>query len=296
MRIAPAAAARAFVAACLAELDALKPGNVHRFAPGHGMNVDDFVRSAEVCAAPLTAPGARVGARVFNAVAATKAAIGQNTNLGILLLCAPLAAAAEGEEGSLRDALAAALRGLDRDDAETAFAAIVAANPGGLGQSARHDVRAPAKVTLLEAMAEAAPRDLVARQYATSYEDLFALGLPALAQARYRMQAQRWATLAVYLSFLASAPDTHIARKFGAAAAEAVRREAAPWREALAAAADPDALLKGLLEWDASLKARALNPGASADLTVATLFADRLQTLRGDIAQTGALPRNANNG
>ena len=32
-----------------------------------------------------------------------------------------------------------------------------------------------------------------------------------------------------------------------------------------------------LLAFDASLKARGFNPGTSADLTVATLFADRLR-------------------
>ena len=87
--------AAAYIEACLAELDAPKPGNVHRFAPGHRMEVADFVRSAEASAAPIAARGARVGIRVRAAVEATLTAVGQNTNLGIILLCAPLAAAAE---------------------------------------------------------------------------------------------------------------------------------------------------------------------------------------------------------
>ena len=295
MKVVPRAAAKSFVAACLAELDAPKPGNVHRFAPGHGMKTDDFVLSAEASAAPLTEAGARVGARVLNAVAATLHAVGQNTNLGILLLCAPLAAAAEREEGSLRDALAATLKALDRDDAAAAFAAIVAANPGGLGQSALHDVRAPAKVTLLEAMAEAADRDRIARQYATVYDDVFTVGLATLRDARKRRLGQSWATLAVYLGFLGTAPDTHVARKLGLDAAETIRREAAPWRAALEAAADPNELLDGLLEWDASLKARRLNPGASADLTVTTLFAESLRSLRTGRTKGSILPSSANN-
>ncbi len=84
-----------YVEACLAELVAPKPGNVHRFAPGHGMEVADFVRSAEASAAPIAKNGARVGVRIRAAVEATLEAVGQNTNLGIILLCAPLAAAAE---------------------------------------------------------------------------------------------------------------------------------------------------------------------------------------------------------
>ena len=41
--------------ACMAELTALKPGNVHLFADGHGMLVQDFIKSAEV-SAPFFSP------------------------------------------------------------------------------------------------------------------------------------------------------------------------------------------------------------------------------------------------
>src|SRR5258708_40123989 len=88
-----AALREAFRAACAGELRALKPGNVHVHAGGHGMTVADFERSAEVAAAPLCRPGAAVGARIRDAVAATRAAVSVNTNLGIVLLAAPLLAA-----------------------------------------------------------------------------------------------------------------------------------------------------------------------------------------------------------
>ena len=39
--------ADAFRSACLAELTALKPGNVHVFADGHRLTTAEFVRSAE---------------------------------------------------------------------------------------------------------------------------------------------------------------------------------------------------------------------------------------------------------
>jgi triphosphoribosyl-dephospho-CoA synthase len=155
--------AAAYIEACLAELDAPKPGNVHRFAPGHRMEVADFVRSAEASAAPIASRGARVGTRVRPAVEATLKVAGQNTNLGIILLCAPLAAAAEAEDAPLRPALARVLDRLDRADAADVFSAIAAANPGGLGHAPRHDVNAPATVSLREAMAEAADRDRIAR-------------------------------------------------------------------------------------------------------------------------------------
>ena len=274
--------AAAYIEACLAELDAPKPGNVHRFAPGHRMEVEDFVRSAEASAAPIASRGARVGTRVRAAVDATLKAVGQNTNLGIILLCAPLAAAAEAQITPLRPALALVLDGLDLPDAADVFSAIAAANPGGLGRAARHDVNAPPTVTLGEAMAEAAGRDRIARQYVTVYEDIFSLGLPALAAGRRQHTDARWSTLAVYLTFLAALPDTHIVRKFDAATAEAVRREAVDWRDAFLAARDPREIADTLLGWDATLKSRGINPGTSADLTVATLFASSLSRVRDD--------------
>ena len=55
----PDAVARAFVAACEAELAAPKPGNVHHFAPGHGMEARDFIESARAAAPHIAAPGAQ---------------------------------------------------------------------------------------------------------------------------------------------------------------------------------------------------------------------------------------------
>jgi triphosphoribosyl-dephospho-CoA synthase len=294
MKSLEARVAGAYIEACLAELDAPKPGNVHRFAPGHRMEVADFVRSAEASAAPIAARGARVGSRIREAVDATLKAVGQNTNLGIILLCAPLAAAAEAPDTALRPALATVLDGLNRADAEDVFAAIAAANPGGLGRAPRHDVNAPAAVTLREAMAEAADRDRIARQYVAAYDDIFSLGLPALATARRRYGDSRWSTLAVYLTFLAEIPDTHITRKFDAATAESVRREAVVWRDAFASSRDPEGIADSLLGWDATLKSRGINPGTSADLTVATLFASGLLAIRDDKCAAGILPLRAN--
>lgn len=285
--------AAAFVWACLAELDAPKPGNVHAFAGGHRMTIEDFVRSANAAAAPLSAAGARVGARILGAVEATSAAVGANTNLGIILLCAPLAAAAEAQVGvdveapQLRTTLGQVLRDLDVEDTTLAFRAIVKAAPAGLGHSSRHDVFAPAAASLLQAMAEAADRDRVAWQYTTDFADVFELGLPSFEAALNDRAEQKWATLAVFLSFLAAFPDTHIARKFGAERAAEVQREAKKFQTELRAAEQPVEMLPALLAWDAALKAEGINPGTSADLTVATLFAYRLRTVLPSLPNSG---------
>lgn len=270
--------AAAFRAACLDELEAPKPGNVHVFASGHRMTAAEFVRSAEVAAAPLAFPGARVGNRIRDAVEATLTLVGTNTNLGIILLCAPLAAAAE-RPGELRSALAQVLASLNVRDAELAFRAIARAAPAGLGRVERHDVAEAATVTLKAAMAEASSRDRIARQYVSDFEDVFERGEPTFQAALERSDEPQWATLAVYLEFLSAFPDSHIVRKHGTATAEDICRTAARYHERMRSAESPAALLPDLLTWDTLLKERGINPGTSADLTVATLFAHRLRTI-----------------
>ncbi|GEP01471.1 triphosphoribosyl-dephospho-CoA synthase [Methylobacterium haplocladii] len=265
--------------ACLAELDALKVGNVHAYAAGHRMEVADFVTSAEVSAPHLAKHGASVGERVRGGVEATIAAVGQNTNLGILLLCAPLARAAEAPNG-LRRSLSQVLDALDESDGTDVFEAIRRANPGGLGKAERHDVTADAPpVTLRAAMAEAASRDRIARAYVTGFADLFEVGLTALMAARAQGLDAPWTATAVHLAFLREIPDSHIARKHGLETAEAIRQETAATLGTLDLRTQP---VEALLAYDRSLKAAGINPGTSADFTVATLFADALITARGE--------------
>jgi triphosphoribosyl-dephospho-CoA synthase len=271
--------AAAFKAACLDELDAPKPGNVHAFASGHRMTAAQFEASAAAAAAPIAQAGARVGARIEAAVTATFAAVGVNTNLGIILACAPLAAAAERGSSDLRAAVTAVLGDLDIEDARYAFSAIVRAAPAGLGRAEQHDVFAPPTVTLRAAMAAAADRDRIARQYVSGFADIFEIGEATLARALTTQAHLRWATLAVYMGFLAAFPDSHVVRKHGPEPARAVQHAAARFHQRLQSHASAEDLLPELLAWDAELKRQDINPGTSADLTVATLFAYRLSTI-----------------
>ena len=121
-------------------------------------------------------------------------------------------------------------------------------------------------------MREAADRDMIARQYANGYADVLETGRARLTAARARGRDWRWTTTEVYLAYLARHPDSHVARKFGAAEAALLRDESMTRDRAAARATDLVAAAERLIEWDGELKARGLNPGTSADLTVATLF------------------------
>jgi triphosphoribosyl-dephospho-CoA synthase len=275
---APKAIAGAFEQACLDELASPKPGNVHLFAGGHRMTADDFARSAAAAAGPLTAKGATVGARILGAVEASFAAVGANTNLGIILLCAPIAAAAEAG-GELRGCLGRILQRLGREDADLAFRAIARAAPAGLGRAARYDVFMPATVSLREAMAEAAERDRIALQYVTVFADIFEQGEPLFTSRLAATKDRKLATLALYLRFLAAFPDSHISRKYGPTVAREICTQAAPIEREVAAAAHLGEVLPTVLGWDAKLKEAGINPGTSADLTVASLFVHRLRSV-----------------
>jgi triphosphoribosyl-dephospho-CoA synthase len=264
----------AFMRACQAELAALKPGNVHVHAAGHGMTVPDFLTSAAAAAGPLCEPGQPVGARIRAAIDASWQAVPTNTNLGIVLLAAPLLAAAEAGAGPLRPRLAAVLGKLGIADAVDAFAAIRRASPGGLGRADQQDVGTEPTVSLLEAMRFAEDRDRIARQYVTDYADIFLIGVARVAAGRRSRQSPTWTTTLVFLDFLAGFPDSHIARKFGAETAEQVRVQAERLRGVLPDV--EDAAFPVLLAFDRELKERGLNPGTSADLTVASLLACEL--------------------
>jgi triphosphoribosyl-dephospho-CoA synthase len=283
-----AAAARerarvAFLRACRLDVQVRKPGNVSRASAGHRMQADMFIASAQAAAPALFAQGQGVGARVEGAVAASMQAAGCNTNLGIVLLCAPLAVAAERKPDArtpqaLRAAVGAVLEGLDVEDARHAFRAIALANPGGLGSVDEHDVRGEPDIDLLGAMRAAADRDSVARQYANGFADLFDSGLRAAGGVDFNdAESAARATQCIYLGFLAGWPDSHIVRKLGATVAQTVMADAAAWLERALEGEALDADSR-FVRWDEDLKAAGINPGTSADLTVATLMLAGLLT------------------
>jgi triphosphoribosyl-dephospho-CoA synthase len=267
---------RAYLDACYLEIEALKPGNVHRFADGHRMNAAQFFESAQISSHAVTDPTLSTGQRILAAVTATRNKIETNTNLGILLLCVPLAKAAENDDSDLQASVTATLERLDLGDARDVFSAIMLAQPGGLGSAPKHDVSIEPEVSLLEAMREAADRDMIARQYVTGFADIFDGGLAAHKAAADRNERGMWPTVFVYLYFLSAFPDSHIVRKHGNVVAEKTRKEAEQILARVEGLKDGKEREKVLLAFDAKLKADGVNPGTSADLTVATLFTLKL--------------------
>ncbi len=258
----------------LNEVNALKPGNVSRYADGHGMSYADFVFSADICTPVLCDDRLGVGERVLRCVELTREKVGCNTNLGMLLLFAPVIRSYEtvNKGQNLRDSIRNILNQLNPSDADNIYRGIRLAKPGGLGRVERHDVNYCPDISMLEAMQEAADRDLVARQYVSAYEDAYKLGVNCLGEFDKCWNSVEWATVACHLTFMVNYPDSHIRRKFGDEIARQVQSRAVSVFERFKNKNNPVEAKPALLEFDKELKDANINPGTSADMTAVSLL------------------------
>ncbi len=287
--------------ACVAEVSAKKAGNVH---PGQGGAFSDcdwesFVVSAMVCRPILDRVAELgVGQAVLAAVKATRDAVGVNTNLGMLLLLAPLCVTVE------REALRGVLDGIDGD---AMYKAIRLAKPGGLGTVDEGDVhdagglgrekdgerakpqgaghasgnaggKAGGNVGgnaggnvggVMDAMRLAEARDGIAREYVNGFAGVFDFVARRLVERYDAGEALDRAIVRVHLELMARQPDTLIARKCGQGVADESARRAQKVLDCEAADFDRE-----FVGFDAWLRAdgHTRNPGTSADLIAAGLF------------------------
>lgn len=280
-------------AACCLEVSAPKVGNVNRYHDFPDCSLEDFLLSGAAIAFVLAGiESYSVGRAVLACVEAARAWVPVNTNLGIVLLLAPLARAwAEltpagkipgGFRGGLevpeplRRKLARVLAGLGVEDAGHVYRAIRLASPGGLGKVEAHDVSETDRpeITLLEAMKLAADRDLVAREYVNCFSLTLDEAVPALGRALEGGLSLPEAVADAHLYLLARVRDTLIIRKRGIEASREVSRraqeayEAGGWKtpRGRELAARLDRWLRG----DSGIGA--LNPGSTADIITAALF------------------------
>lgn len=257
--------------ACVLEVLAPKPGNVQRHRDLPGLHLFDFIASALAIGEPLDRAGADgIGLAVERAVEATRQMVSTNTNLGIVLLLAPLAAVPP--EVDLREGVASVLASTTVEDSRAVYRAIRLAQPGGMGSVPDQDVADEPTRPLREVMALAADRDLVARQYADGFREVFEEALPALLESLASGHEIETAIVTAYLTLLSRHPDSLIARKAGIEAAAEVSRRAgellsAGWPESPGS----DHRLEELDAWLRD-PGRRLNPGTTADLVTAALL------------------------
>jgi triphosphoribosyl-dephospho-CoA synthase len=263
---------------CLLEVSAPKPGNVSPGMRFRDMSYEDFLVSALAIGPAIGEAGqVPLGITVERALAATREVTRANTNLGLVLLLAPLAAASILTAGTLRERVQRVLRATTIDDARLVYDAIRSANPGGMGKVSDEDLGEQPKVTLLKAMELARERDSVAREYATDFAITFDHGVPALRAARQAGLGWLDAVTEAGLKLLSEVPDTLIARKAGKEVAIQISAGARGVLET--GGVRSQAGRKALAEFDASLRdpQNSRNPGTTADLIAAATFVTLLE-------------------
>ncbi|MGC1273995.1 MAG: triphosphoribosyl-dephospho-CoA synthase [Planctomycetaceae bacterium] len=255
--------------ACLLEATARKPGNVHPLAAFADCDWETFAVSAEAIAPVLAGAASRpLGESILRAVEATQTRVGRNTNLGMILLLAPLAAVPEDQLISI-ESIAGVLDRTTVEDCRLVYEAIRRAHPGGLGSTKKEDVAAAPTVTLVEAMRLAADRDAVARQYANGFADVLAWSVLFTAADVQSLEGQ---IVVRHSEMISRGLETLIARKCGPTiAAEATRRAAILFTTFLS---NEPRIEVALADFDAWLRAdgNRRNPGTTADLIAASLF------------------------
>ena len=283
--------------ACVLEVTAPKPGNVHRGADFEDVTFSDFLISAVAVGEVFDRNSLSIGQAILQAVQHTEAFVGTNTNLGIVLLLAPLVAAAKlgvgrGETQLTPQLVSECLAKLTQADGRDVFEAIALAKPGGLGKASMFDVNAEqGEVDLLAAMELAADRDAIAKQYTNAMADVFGIGQRLLSEGRALFADLNSAIVYCHVAWMAHQPDSLIQRKQGLTMAEQSQQRAQKVIDVVfpSAALSSGAVQAKLSRLDQETIERfwrlvsdldfwlrsdghQRNPGTTADLIAATLF------------------------
>jgi triphosphoribosyl-dephospho-CoA synthase len=255
--------------ACAWEVRARKVGNV---CPGRefpDLTVDDFLKSAAAIAPVLDRAAEQpLGLTILRAVEATRQVVTTNTNLGMVLLLAPLASAPLDQP--LRPTLSRLLAETTIEDARNAYQAIRLANPGGLGKAPAQDVAAEPTAPLRNVMDLARKRDRIAEQYVTDFAFVIDLVAHDLVRRLSACQCLERAIVETHLLLLRHSGDDLIRRKMGARAGNYQMQAFRVLQKGL----DHKEGRKLFLDLDKFLRAdnHARNPGTTADLVAAGLF------------------------
>jgi len=238
-----------------------KPGNVDRCHDYPDTRLEHFLASV-ILARPALDEAAlgkgRIGEIIGHAVRQTSMHSGGNTHFGAFILLIPLLYG-----GDIEGARTAVTR-TDVSDA-VAFYKAFALTRVRMNEEDELDVNDPRvldelrerDMTLLDVMQYSAANDMVAREWINGFM-LTRRGADIL----HQIGPGRGAVVEMFLTLLATEPDTFIIKKHGRAIAEQTMEKA---REVL----DGRRVLE---TFDAECIEAGINPGSIADITIAAIF------------------------
>jgi triphosphoribosyl-dephospho-CoA synthase len=283
MSLSPDRVAQCAQLAMLIELSSSpKPGNVDRCHDFSDIGFHHFLVSA-VSAYPVFRDAAfgkgRVGSLILEGVKSwSDWNISSNTHFGSLILMIPLAVAA-GRQGPLRNELTMILKNTTIEDSVDFYHAfnISGARVADVEEFSLKDPGATLKLyqekrTLLDLMCLSQEHDLIAREWATSYERSFRLAERLEERVARQGLGLNEGVVRTFLEALAEMPDSLVQAKFGERKAREVSFQAGQALE--------DKTLDAARRLDQELLAEDINPGSTADLIAASLFISLLKGLR----------------
>lgn len=270
-----------------------KPGNVHRTQDFEDMVFEDFLISGIVIGNTMK-KAAKLGSKygdisklseiklgelVKEAVIETGKWVENNTNLGIIMLLTPLAAAAGSvnEFDDLRDKTWEIMLATKPEDAVNLYDAINTADAGGMGEREDLDVGSEKakqdlldeEINMFQILDISSSWDALAYELTHNYPISFQLGYPTYKSLR-KSYGINYATVQTFLTILSGKPDTLISRKYNNTVSKKVQADAKIILERGGILTEEGRSL--LMKFDEDLMSHKYNPGTTADLTASSLM------------------------
>ncbi len=262
-----------YLFSCKKDVEIIKPGNVSIKSPHLDTTAEDYVTSSINSSNALFLKEYSLGERISYAINLTKEKTSVNTNLGIILLCAPIIHAfINFKNKPLKDSIHNLILYSTEKDTMLICEAIQKANPGGLGFSDKMDVKSKPHVNLHEIMSFASKYDRISHQYANKFADILDFILPKIDEYQKRGEKLDFTLSLIFLEILAEIPDSHIARKFGEKIAKKTSNQAYDLLKILKRDSSRENAMKCIADLDYDYKKNGINPGTTADLLIASLM------------------------
>ena len=263
----------AYLFSCKKDIELIKPGNVNLLSPHKDTKAQDYLDSATLSSKELFNQNHSLGKRILESVKITRSQVNVNTNLGIILLCAPVIQSyIDFNALDLRDCIKKTLSATSVKDTHDLCAAINISSPGGLGDSDLYDTASYPNISIKQIMDYSKEYDRISYQYSHNFTDIFDFIIPKLEFLNQRYESLDISLSLLFIEILAKIPDSHISRKFGDKIAKKTSNNAYDLLKILDREYDPDYLAKALNNLDYEYKKKGINPGTTADLLVASLM------------------------
>ena len=263
----------AYLFSCKKDIELIKPGNVNLLSSHKDTKAQDYLDSAILSSKELFNQNYSLGKRILESVNVTRSQVNVNTNLGIILLCAPVIQSyIDFNNLDLRQGIKKTLSTSSIKDTHDLCAAINISSPGGLGDSDMYDTASYPNASIKQIMDYSQEYDRISYQYSHNFSDIFDFIIPKLEFLNQRYESLDISLSLLFIEILAKIPDSHISRKFGDKIAKKTSNNARDLLKILDREHDPDYLAKALNNLDYEYKKKGINPGTTADLLVASLM------------------------